>query len=48
MVFCLISYEDRNNFLDEEVTYMGICLILYGKADLLAFMYKCIQDEKAI
>lgn len=41
-------YEDRNNFLDEEVAYMGICLILYRQADLLAFMYKCIQDEKAI
>ena len=35
-----MSYEDRNNFLDEEVTYMGISLILYRKADLLAFMYK--------
>ena len=43
-----MSYEDRNNLLDEEVTYMGICLILYRQADLLAFMYKCIQDEKAI
>lgn len=41
-------YEDRNNLLDEEVAYMGNCLILYRKADLLAFMYKCIQDGKAI
>ena len=41
-------YEDRNNLLDEEVAYMGNCLILYRKADLLAFMYKYIQDEKAI
>ena len=43
-----MSYEDRDNLLDEEVTYVGNCLILYIKADLLAFMYKCIQDEKAI
>ena len=43
-----MSYEDRNNLLDEEVTYVGNCLILYRMADLLAFMYKCIQDEKAI
>ena len=43
-----MSYEDRNNLLDEEVTCVGNCLILYRKADLLAFMYKCIQDEKAI
>ena len=43
-----MSYEDRHNLLDEEVTYVGNCLILYRKADLLVFMYKCIQDEKAI
>ena len=43
-----MSYEDRDNLLDEEVTYVGNCLILYGKADLLVFMYKCIQDGKAI
>ena len=43
-----MSYEDRHNLLDEEVTYVGNCLILYRKADLLAFMYKCIQDGKAI
>ena len=43
-----MSYEDSHNFLDEEVTCMGICLILYRKPDLLPFMYKCIHDEKAI